>query len=47
MNKEQINERLTDLYSNIECEVGSSTMDLINEIVKLEIELALKTTKKL
>ena len=42
---EKINKRLTELYSDVRQEVGDSTMDFIDEIVRLEIDLFIIKTK--
>jgi hypothetical protein len=37
--------RLDNLYSNLYMEVGSSTMDMVNEIVELELQIEAECNK--
>lgn len=39
MDKEELQKELSELYSLLEMEISSSSMDIVQEIINLEIEL--------
>ena len=46
LSKTQLEKKIAKVYGNLKSELGSSEIDLIDELVSLEIRLALKINKQ-